>query len=113
MEKGSLHDVLLAQHVFPEPVVSSLSNRILQGLRYLQEMRIVPGDIKPSNLLINEKGDAKIADFGASRIEAGGDYGSNGTCAYMSAERVDPEKLGFDGEVVFVGDVWSLGVMDE
>ncbi|XP_010461050.1 PREDICTED: mitogen-activated protein kinase kinase 10-like [Camelina sativa] len=110
MEKGSLHDALLAQQVFPEPMISALANRILQGLRYLQEMRIVHGDIKPSNLLINEKGEVKIADFGASRIVAGGEYGSNGTCAYMSPERVDPEKWGF-GEVGFAGDVWSLGVV--
>lgn len=110
MEKGSLHDALLAQQVFSEPMISTLANRILQGLRYLQEMRIVHGDIKPSNLLINNKGEVKIADFGASRIVAGGDYGSNGTCAYMSPERVDPEKWGF-GEVGFAGDVWSLGVV--
>ncbi|AAF81327.1 putative mitogen-activated protein kinase kinase 10 STE-STE7 family [Arabidopsis thaliana] len=111
MEKGSLHDALLAQQVFSEPMVSSLANRILQGLRYLQKMGIVHGDIKPSNLLINKKGEVKIADFGASRIVAGGDYGSNGTCAYMSPERVDLEKWGFGGEVGFAGDVWSLGVV--
>lgn len=110
MEKGSLQDALLARHVFPEQVISTLANRILQGLRHLQEMRIVHGDIKPSNLLINEKGEVKIADFGASRIVAGGDYGSSGTCAYMSPERVDPEKWGFE-EVGFAGDVWSLGVV--
>lgn len=110
MEKGSLYDALLAKHVFSEQEISNLAYRILQGLRYLQEMRIVHGDIKPSNLLINVKGEVKIADFGASRIIAGGDYGSNGTCAYMSPERVDQEEWGF-GEVGFEGDVWSLGVV--
>ncbi|KAG7598990.1 Protein kinase domain [Arabidopsis suecica] len=100
MEKGSLHDALLAQQVFTESMISTLANRILQGLRYLQEMRIVHGDIKPSNLLINNKGEVKIADFGASRIVAGGDYGQ-GRC----------EKWGFGGEVGFAGDVWSLGVV--
>lgn len=85
MEKGSLQDMLLAQHVLPDPVISTLANRILQGLRHLQEMRIVHGDIKPSNLLINKKGEVK-----------------------MSPERVDPDKWGFE-EVGFAGDVWSLG----
>ncbi|XP_009114895.1 mitogen-activated protein kinase kinase 10 [Brassica rapa] len=110
MEKGSLQDMLLAQHVLPDPVISTLANRILQGLRHLQEMRIVHGDIKPSNLLINKKGEVKIADFGASRIVTRGDYGSSGTCAYMSPERVDPDKWGFE-EIGFAGDVWSLGVV--
>ncbi|CAA7026623.1 unnamed protein product [Microthlaspi erraticum] len=110
MEKGSLHDALLGGHVFSELMISSLAYRVLQGLRYLQEMRIVHGDIKPSNLLINEKGEVKIADFGASRIIAGGDYVSNGTCVYMNPERLDQEKWGF-GEVGFAGDVWSSGVV--
>ncbi|CAN6974706.1 unnamed protein product [Brassica rapa subsp. trilocularis] len=110
MEKGSLQDMLLSQHVLPDPVISTLANRILQGLRHLQEMRIVHGDIKPSNLLINKKGEVKIADFGPSRIVTRGDYGSSGTCAYMSPERVDPDKWGFE-EVGFAGDVWSLGVV--
>ncbi|KAH0911018.1 hypothetical protein HID58_034339 [Brassica napus] len=110
MEKGSLQDMLLAQHVLPDPVLSTLANRILQGLRHLQEMRIVHGDIKPSNLLINKKGEVKIADFGASRIVTRGDYCSSGTCAYMSPERVDPDKWGFE-EIGFAGDVWSLGVV--
>ncbi|KAF2547546.1 hypothetical protein F2Q70_00020982 [Brassica cretica] len=108
--ESSLIELLLAQHVLPDPVISTLANRILQGLRHLQEMRIVHGDIKPSNLLINKKGEVKIADFGASRIVTRGDYGSSGTCAYMSPERVDPDKWGFE-EVVFARDVWSLGAV--
>ncbi|KAK3029886.1 hypothetical protein RJ639_038509 [Escallonia herrerae] len=34
-----------------------------------------------------------------------------GTCAYMSPERVDPERWDGDYSDGFAGDVWSLGVV--
>ncbi|KAF7809478.1 mitogen-activated protein kinase kinase 10 [Senna tora] len=116
MEGGSLHDVL-RQHKggLPEEVISVLAKRVLQGLNYLHGMHIVHRDIKPSNLLVNEKGEVKIADFGVSHVVEGRfdeACDSNvGTCAYMSPERVDPER--WDGEYAdgFAGDVWSVGMV--
>ncbi|VVA93300.1 unnamed protein product [Arabis nemorensis] len=43
-------------------------------------------------------------------IVAGGECDSNGTCAYMSPERLDQQERRF-GEVGLAGDVWSLGVV--
>ncbi|KAG6788611.1 hypothetical protein POTOM_004683 [Populus tomentosa] len=114
MERGSLHDVLLVHRILPEDVISGVARCILNGLQYLHEKQIVHGDIKPSNLLINAEGVVKIADFGVSRVVVGkhDSYETYmGTCAYMSPERIDPER--WDGNVDhgFAGDVWSLGVV--
>ncbi|XP_038688355.1 mitogen-activated protein kinase kinase 10-like [Tripterygium wilfordii] len=117
MEMGSLHDVLLANRVLMEVVVAGVARCVLHGLQYLHGMQIVHGDIKPSNLLVNAKGDVKIADFGVSKVVGGNamDDVSDicmGTCAYMSPERFDPERWGGgEGGDGFAGDVWSLGVV--
>lgn len=114
MEGGSLHDILQQHHRLPEEVICVLAKSVLEGLNYLHGMNIVHRDIKPSNLLLNEKGEVKIADFGVidvveGRFEANDMNAS--TCAYMSSERFDLERWGGENADEFVGDVWSLGVV--
>lgn len=115
MERGSLHDELRARHRLSEKEISGVARRVLEGLHYLHDMQIVHRDIKPSNLLVNEKGEVKIADFGVSHVVAAGTCeacdSNMGTCAYMSPERFDPERWGGDDADGFAGDVWSLGVV--
>ncbi|ESW30264.1 hypothetical protein PHAVU_002G138400 [Phaseolus vulgaris] len=114
MEGGSLHDVLREHHRLPEEVICVLARRVLEGLGYLHGMNIVHRDIKPSNLLVNEKGEVKIADFGVSHVVEGRFEGNEydaGTCAYMSPERIDPERWGGENADEFAGDVWSMGVV--
>ncbi|KAF7723180.1 kinase subunit of RNA polymerase II carboxy-terminal domain kinase I [Apophysomyces ossiformis] len=48
----------------------SLVKQMLEGLGYLHNMGILHRDIKGSNLLINNKGELKIADFGLARVFA-------------------------------------------
>ncbi|EOY02491.1 Mitogen-activated protein kinase kinase 3 isoform 2 [Theobroma cacao] len=67
MDGGSLADILRLQKSIPEPVLSSMFQKLLQGLSYLHGVRhLVHRDIKPANLLVNLKGEPKITDFGIS-----------------------------------------------
>ncbi|KAA8525853.1 hypothetical protein F0562_007708 [Nyssa sinensis] len=114
MEAGSLHDILRVHQRLPEKIISGVARRVLEGLHYLHGMQIVHRDIKPSNLLMNKKGEIKIADFGVSRVVAGRREACDscmGTSAYMSPERFDPERWNGYFSDGFAGDVWSLGVV--
>lgn len=68
MASGSLRDLLLARRSLPEEVIAVVARRVLEGLRYQHGLGIVHRDIKPANLLVSERGEVQIADFGASRM---------------------------------------------
>lgn len=50
-----------------ESQIKKFAIDILNGLEYLHKNRILHLDLKSSNILIDIKGHAKIADFGCSR----------------------------------------------
>ena len=57
----------LSSGVIPETQLAGLAKQILQGLAYLhKDIHIIHRDVKPSNLLVNRKGEVKISDFGVS-----------------------------------------------
>ncbi|KAJ3611924.1 hypothetical protein NHX12_020204 [Muraenolepis orangiensis] len=44
--------------------------QILRGLAYCHKRKVLHRDLKPQNLLINEKGELKLADFGLARAKS-------------------------------------------
>ena len=47
--------------------IKSWSQQLLSGVHYMHTNRIIHRDLKASNLLINRKGELKIADLGLAR----------------------------------------------
>lgn len=42
--------------------------QLLRGLAYCHRRKVLHRDLKPQNLLINEKGELKLADFGTPAL---------------------------------------------
>jgi serine/threonine protein kinase len=71
---------------------------------------LLQGRPQPSNVLIDERGNCQLTDFGIAKIVEGATYltrtgGTVGTPAYMSPEQIRGEKL--DGR----SDIYSLGIV--
>ncbi len=83
--------------------------QVARGLARAHEAGIIHRDVKPANVMLPRRGEAKILDFGIARLEeedaltrTGAAWG---TPAYMSPEQARGEPV--DARA----DVWSLGVM--
>lgn len=81
----------------------------LEGIGFAHKYMIIHGDIKPSNILLNETGRVKVADFGLAFLSSQREYKKEavlqgGTPSYMSPEQI------LNQEVDFRSDIYSLGV---
>lgn len=83
--------------------------QIMEGIGFAHKYKIIHGDIKPSNILLDQQGRAKVADFGLAFLarygkDKKGEMSLVGTPVYMSPEQILEE------EVDIRSDIYSLGV---
>eukprot|EP01099_Mayorella_cantabrigiensis_P006222 TRINITY_DN5145_c0_g1_i1.p1 TRINITY_DN5145_c0_g1~~TRINITY_DN5145_c0_g1_i1.p1 ORF type:complete len:294 (+),score=38.46 TRINITY_DN5145_c0_g1_i1:199-1080(+) len=106
---GNLRDYILKnQNGLTEPEAKRLFQDIHAGLYYLHCQSFVHRDLKTRNILLTERGEAKIADFGLSREWKEGELIDEwcGTLHYRAPEIVKREP--YTGPEI---DLWSLGVI--
>ena len=105
---GSIASLLANFGSFKEPVVKLYTKQILLGLEYLHRNAIMHRDIKGANILVDNTGTVKLADFGASKkIEELVTVGSGansvkGTPYWMAPEVITQTGHGRQA------DIWSV-----
>jgi serine/threonine protein kinase len=68
MKGGSLHSKLIKNGPLKEILIQTYAIKLLNALSYLHdEMNICHRDIKCANILIDDKDNIKLADFGCSK----------------------------------------------
>lgn len=106
MEYGSLSDVLSCCKRLTQEETAILCHHTLQGLSALHAYRLIHRDIKPSNLLLNARGQIKIADFGVATFADTLNLANSsiGTKLFMSPERIRLSDYSYQS------DIWSFGL---
>ena len=104
---GELFQHLKKERIFDEDKVRLYAAMIGLGLGHIHQHGIVYRDIKPENILMDEIGYLKIADFGMAKILTGDEKANSfcGTPEYLSPEVI----LGTGHDRT--ADWWSYGIL--
>ncbi|MFN7975954.1 MAG: serine/threonine-protein kinase [Acidobacteriota bacterium] len=102
----SLEDVLKREKMMEVRQVFEITAQICRGVDYAHSHSIIHRDLRPANILMNKRGEAKIADFGTSRLLENIPYAKTriGSPPYMAPEHLK-------GRAVFQSDIYSLGIV--
>lgn len=112
MEGGSLSAIVRERGRLHWTYVLRIAKQVCQALAALHERGLVHRDVKPSNLLVDARGNVKLADMGLIRYEAEADDASQltatgavmGTLDYMAPEQiVDPRNTDIRSDLYALG----------
>jgi serine/threonine-protein kinase len=112
VEGRNLRDYL-ARKGPPDLMISlSIMRQVASALQRASELGMIHRDIKPDNILLTRKGEAKVTDFGLSRVVDGDQPAVNltasgqtmGTPLYMAPEQVEGKPV--DART----DIYSFGI---
>ncbi len=86
-----------------------IGRQLAKGLERAHDAGIIHRDVKPANIIVTDRGDVKLLDFGLAKLVTGANLtktGSTlGTVSYMSPEQLRGEPADSSA------DVWSVGVV--
>jgi serine/threonine protein kinase len=109
VDGSSLEGYCKKENLLPLDKVIKIIFQCAKALDYAHQNDVVHRDVKPANILISTKGEAKISDFGIAMVK--GDSGLSqpgsltGSLYYASPEQLRGEEL------TLQTDLFSLGVV--
>jgi tRNA A-37 threonylcarbamoyl transferase component Bud32 len=113
VDGGNLRQLLQYGSLAPEQALHIIP-QICEALHYAHEVGVVHRDIKPENILLDQRGQVKIADFGLAKLmgPSAAEFTLTGTRQVMGTlNYMAPEQRTRPQEVDHRADIYSLGVV--
>src|SRR2546425_11325883 len=101
----TLEAIIAREGALDLPLALDYTCQICNAVDYAHRHGVLHRDLRPSNMLVTERGLLKVADFGTSRFL---EIAAHGTTVIGSPPYMAPEQ--FRGKAVFASDLYSLGV---
>lgn len=105
---GELFNLLSKRGKFTEDQTRFYAAQIVLALEALHNKNVIYRDLKPENVLIDDKGYIRIADFGLSKANVKGARDATSVCG--TPEYLAPEILLNQGHGKPI-DYWALGAI--
>ncbi len=94
--------------ILPLPTIISYVKQVADALQYAHDQRLVHRDIKPENMLVGQRNEVLLSDFGiATMVQSSRYQGTQdmaGTIAYMAPEQIQAHPRS-------ASDQYSLGIV--
>lgn len=111
MRGGSVYDFIRKSGPLRISAILRIAAEVCRGMDYLHKRKIVHRDLKAANLLLDEHGTVKIADFGVARVMDGAGVmtAETGTYRWMAPEVIEHRPYSEKADVFSFGVVlWEL-----
>lgn len=114
---GSVAAMLNNYGQLQEPLIRNFVRQILEGLAYLHAQDIIHRDIKGANVLVDNKGQVKISDFGISKRVEVSAFSNPAKGGHLNRPSLQGSVFWMAPEVVkqtsytLKADIWSLGCL--
>lgn len=101
----TLETIIAQEGALDLPRALDYTCQICNAVDHAHRHGVLHRDLRPSNVIVTDRGLLKVADFGTSRFL---EIAAHGTTVIGSPPYMAPEQ--FQGKAVFASDIYSLGV---
>ncbi|MFL6499191.1 MAG: protein kinase domain-containing protein [Candidatus Udaeobacter sp.] len=110
-EKGSLQENTASLRDEPRNCVQLMA-KVAHAVEYAHSRGVLHRDLKPGNILLNDRGEPLVSDFGLAKLLDGNNDLTRSLTTFGTAGFIAPEQAG-DAAVALtpVADVYSLGAV--